>query len=241
MTKWVLGILLTVNVVFFALMQWGGALTTDVNLVAVQVPLNMDKIRLVSEVAPASAAVFAMSAVASTNTAPFVPASILSPELTSIPKPNKQCLEWGEFSGRALAEVQTGLATLKLGENLSQHSVEHAGGFWVFIPPLKNHAEVQRKIEQLKKLGINDYFVVQEEGLWWNTISLGVFKTEEAAQKFYESLREKNVRSAKVGERMSKLKFTVFSLKGVDAATIDKIKALQKGFPDSDLKSVDCN
>jgi hypothetical protein len=40
---------------------------------------------------------------------------------------------------------------------------------------------------------------------------------------------------------MSKLKFTVFSLKGVDAATIDKIKALQKGFPDSDLKSVDCN
>jgi hypothetical protein len=222
-------------------MQWGGALTTDVDLVGVPAPLNMDKIRLVSDVSPTSSVAFAMSAVSSANTSTFAPASILSPELASIPMQNKQCLEWGEFSGRALADVQTGLATLKLGDKLSQHIVEHTGGFWVFIPPLKNHAEVQRKIEQLKNFGINDYFVVQEEGTWQNTISLGVFRTEEAARKFHASLREKNVRSAKVGERMSKLKFTVFTFKDLDAAAIEQIKALQKGFPDSELKSVDCN
>ena len=241
MTKWVLGLLLVVNIAFFALMQWGGALTSDADVVAVQVPLNADKIRLVSDVVPSSAVMSPMSAVASSSATPFAPASILSSELASVPKAGKQCLEWGEFSGRGLADAQAALAALKLSEKLSLHIVEHTGGFWVYIPPLKTSSDVQRKIAQLKKLGIDDYFVVQEEGAWLNTISLGVFRTEDAAQKFHESLREKGVRSAKVGERMSKLKFTVFTLKDVDAAMTEKIKALQNGFPDSELKSADCN
>lgn len=241
MTKWVLGILLAVNIVFFALMQWGGALTKDVEAAAAQTPLNMEKIRLVSDAASASSAASSIGVMPPNNAVPFAPASILSSELASVPKAGRQCLEWGEFSGRGLSDAQTELAALKLGEKLSQSVVEHVGGFWVFIPPLKTHADVQRKIGQLKKLGVEDYFVVQEEGAWLNTISLGVFRTEEAAQKFLEVLRGKGVRSAKVGERMSKLKFTVFVVKDVDALTAEKIRALQKGFPDSELKSADCN
>ncbi|MDO8311930.1 MAG: hypothetical protein Q7T25_08320, partial [Sideroxyarcus sp.] len=61
------------------------------------------------------------------------------------------------------------------------------------------------------------------------------------AQKFLISLRDKGVRSAKVGERMSKLKFTQFVMKDMDAATADKIRVLHKDFPDSDLKITDCN
>lgn len=241
MTKWVLGVLLAVNIVFFALMQWGGALTKDVEAVAAQAPLNMEKIRLVSDAASASSAASSIGVMPPNNAVPFAPASILSSELASVPKAGRQCLEWGEFSGRGLSDAQAELAAFKLGEKLSQSVVEHVGGFWVFIPPLKTHADVQRKIGQLKKLGVEDYFVVQEEGAWLNTISLGVFRTEEAAQKLLEVLRGKGVRSAKVGERMSKLKFTVFVVKDVDALTAEKIRALQKGFPDSELKSVDCN
>jgi len=242
MTKWLLGLLLAANVVFFAVMQWSGALMADADVLSVQTPLNADKIRLVSEVASAPSVTTAVNAAPSVpaSSTVFAPASILSAELTSIPKKSRQCVEWGEFSGRGLAQVQAGLAELKLGERLSQRTVEHAGGFWVYIPPLKDHAEVQRKLEQLKKRGVEDYFVVQEEGAWLNTISLGVFRTEEAAKKFFENLREKNVVSAKVGERMSKLIFTVFVLKDVDAATADKINVLRKEFPDSELKSVDC-
>jgi hypothetical protein len=241
MTKWVLSLLLVVNIVFFAVMQWGTALTQDVEAVAVQAPLNADKIRLVSDVVPASSAVSASSAIISSNTVPFAPASILSSELASVPKTGKQCMEWGEFSGRGLVDAQAGLAALKLGDKLSQRIVEHVGGYWVFIPPLKTAADVQRKVAQLKKLGVEDHFVVQEEGAWLNTISLGVFRAEDAAQRFHESLREKGVRSAKVGERLSKLKFTVFVLKDADMANTEKVKALQKRFPDSELKSVDCN
>lgn len=244
MTKWLVGLLLLVNILFFAVMHWGAALTVDTDMPAVQAELSPDKIRLLSGVVPASPAAAASAvvpALAASAVTAFEPASILTPELISVPKEQKQCAEWGEFSGSGLAQVQTALAALPLGDNLTQRSVEHASGFWVFIAPLKNHAEVQRKIEQLQKRGVNDYFVVQENGAWPNAISLGVFRTEESAQKFLTSLRDKGVRSAKVGERMSRLKFTQFVMKDMDAATADKVRVLHKDFPDSDLKITDCN
>lgn len=159
----------------------------------------------------------------------------------SIPaqKPSS-CTEWGEFSGSDLVRAQEALAMFKLGDDLSQRTVEQNHGYWVYIPPLKKRADLERKIEQLKQRGVNDYFVVQEKGPWLNAISLGMFKTEESARKFLATLRAKDVRTAKVGERTSKLKFTVFAMKGLDAGTEDKLKALQKEFPDSELKISAC-
>lgn len=151
------------------------------------------------------------------------------------------CTEWGEFSGSDLVRAQQALAMLKLGDDLSQRTVEQDHGYWVYIPPLKKRADLERKIEQLKQRGIRDYFVVQEKGQWLNAISLGMFKTEESARKFLTALRAKDVRTAKVGQRMSKLKFTVFVMKELDAGTEDKLKALQKEFPDSELKTSACN
>ena len=72
---------------------------------------------------------------------------------------------------------------MQLGGKLSQRQVELDRGYWVYFPPLKNKEAVNRKIAELKALGINDYFVVQGPGHWQNAISLGVFKTGDAAQK----------------------------------------------------------
>ncbi len=242
MTKWLVGLLLLANILFFAAMRWGAMLTTDADVPMVQAEVSPDKIRLISDVMPASSVAAAATDAkpqAVSAVAASAPALILDPVLAT--KGRKQCMEWGEFSGSGLAQVQTALSALKLGDKETQRSVEHASGFWVYIPPLKNHAEVQRKIAQLKALGVNDHFVVQEEGEWLNAISLGVFRTEESAQKFLTGLRGKGVRTAKVGERKSKLRFTVFVLKDLDGAVADKIRALHKDFSDSELKITDCN
>lgn len=105
---------------------------------------------------------------------------------------------------------------------------------------MKNKASINQKIEQLKSRGIEEYFVVQEPGEWQRAISLGVFKSEDAAQKFLESLIAKEVRSAKIGERASKLKATVFVFSGIDVQTADKLTGLQKDFPASELKKTAC-
>jgi hypothetical protein len=250
MMKWIVGLLLLANLLLLSWMRWGNALTVDVDAAAAQVALNPDKIKLLESLAasaamPASGATAGMSLASSPASAPVVAASQVVPvsaPAVAVKAPSKalKCAEWGEFSGDDLTHAQHALAELKLGDRLTQRGVERNHGYWVYIPPLKRRAEVERKIAQLKERGVNDYFVVQEKGKWLNAISLGVFKTEEAAQKYLAVLQANGVRSARLGERISKLKFTVFVLNGLETDTVDKLNALQKGFPDSELKVSSC-
>ena len=150
-------------------------------------------------------------------------------------------MEWGGFSGSELTRATAAISALKLGSNLTQRQVEHTIGYWVYLPPLKNSAEVEKKVAQLKELGVEEYFVVQEAGKWHNAISLGVFKTEEAARRFRESVKAKGIVSAKAGARTSKHMFTVFVLKDPDAGATAKVTTLQKDFPDSEFKAATCS
>lgn len=243
MMKWIVGLLLLANLAIFSWMRWGHVLTVDTDAVATQAALNPEKIKLMDLQSPSAAASAPSGALALTPATALAVGSAPSAPVVSAVSQMKgaSCAEWGEFSGSDLTRAQQALALLKLGERLSQRNVEHNHGYWVYIPPLKRRVEVERKLAQLKERGVKDYFVVQDEGKWQNAISLGVFKTEEAAQKFLASLRTKGVRTAKVGERMSKLKFVVFVMKGLDADTVAKLGTLQKEFAGSELNSSACS
>jgi hypothetical protein len=204
-----------------------------------------------SAVRPAVSAVLAVSAPMPIS-APINPVASAVPASTPIPVPApvtapaakteaKACMEWGEFSGTDLARAEKSLSGLKLGDRMTRRTVEYANGYWVYIPPLKNHAAVNKKIAQIKADGVHDYYVVQEPPLWVNVISLGVFKTEEAAKKFQLSMKKKGVRTAKVGERKHRLKFTVFALKHIDADGRTQLAVLHNEFPNSELTTVACH
>lgn len=222
---WIL--LLLVNVIFFAVMQWG-EVWWGKPVLQEQPALHEEMIRLVDT--PQSGALGAVT----------IPAAASSATQLASGSKDQICLEWGEFSGAELARATAALSALQLGDKLSQHQYEHNIGYWVYIPPLNNRAEVNQKVAQLKALGVGEYFIVQESGLWRNAISLGIFKTQEAAQHFLDDLNGKGVRSARVGERLSKLKSTKFSLNGVSAETEAQLTAMQKDFAESELKNVPC-
>lgn len=249
MTKWIVSLLL-VNLALFGWMRWGHTLTAEADTPVAQAALNADKIKLLEWTAVSAVA----SGVSTTSGMTLTLSPIAMPAVTVVPsvlpvsapavahaQPQaSSCAEWGEFSGSDLARAQQSLAVLKLGDALAQRSVERNHGYWVYIPPLKKRSQVERKIAQLKERGVEDYFVVQEEGRWQNAISLGVFKSEEAAQKFLASLQAKDVRTAKIGERVSKLRYIVFVMKNLDAGIVGKLNAMQKEFPDSELKVSAC-
>ena len=224
--KAVFGIFLVINLAVFAVMR--ADLLNDGTAVVAQPALNEAKIRLLDEPAQAVSLPVSSPIMATTLTPPT-------------DKPVAVCMEWSDFSGADLKRASEALAGMQLGEKLSQRPVEYNIGYWVYIPPLKNKASINQKIEQLKARGVEEYFVVQEAGEWQHAISLGVFKSEDAAQKFLESLAAKEVRSAKIGERASKLKATVFVFNAIDAQTADKLTGLQKDFPASELKKVACH
>ena len=223
-------ILLVLNVGLFAVMR--GGLLNDDSAVLAQPALNEQKIRVLS-------AADATPAMSTPAPAVVVPTPAASPASSESATPI--CLEWSDFSGADLKRANEALAGLKLGAKLSQREIEYNIGYWVYIPPLKDKTSITQKIAQLKSRGVEEYFVVQEAGEWQHAISLGIFKSEEAAQKFLESLAAKEVRSAKIGERASKLKATVFMFNGLDKQLADDLNELQKDFPASELKKSACH
>jgi cell division septation protein DedD len=260
MMKILFWILLLGNVVLFTVMQWGGFFRSDQGGQA-QADLNSEMIRLMPSLqsalpkpvlAPVAVAPAPVRVPVATTMVPVSAPIAVSTTLSSTTlshnmdaetatKPDTPiCLEWGDFSGEELTRANSALSALQLVDKVSQQKVDRDMGYWVYFAPFKNKAGVKKKITELKELGINEYYVIQTPGHLLNAISLGVFKTREAAQNFLDHLRTKGVRTAKIGERASKLKATVFLLNKVDATIEARLAVIQKDFAGTELKKVPC-
>ncbi|HEY0665695.1 MAG TPA: SPOR domain-containing protein [Gallionella sp.] len=236
--KKLLIILLVANLAFFAAMK----MRQENPDKAVNGALNESKIRLVSsnqaEVKPAPEK---EAAVIQTRPEPSISpeSKAVNPQPAAVEaKPEALCMEWGEFAGSELERAKKAIAGL--AEKPVLRETEYENSYWVYMPPLKDRRAVIRKVREIKKLGIKEYFVVGSSDKWANAISLGVFKTQEAAEKHLKQLQTRGIRTAIVGERGGKLKTTTFVLNAVNPATKTNLQRIQKEFPDSELVNSTC-
>ena len=170
---------------------------------------------------------------------------VLAPEqvgaLTRKPEPQKAaaapavCIEWGGFDGAELARAEQALAPLALGAKLSRRRQDEPTGYWVYMPPLANRQAANQKAGELKRLGVNDYFVVTDDAKWRNAVSLGIFKTEEAAKSRLAALRTQGVRTAIVGPRDTQPGKTYFQVQDASPALSAKLNELKQGFAGSEV------
>jgi len=150
------------------------------------------------------------------------------------------CVEWGVFAGPDVARAEAALVGLELPAGQIERAVADAGGYWVYMPPLKTKPEIDRKIGELKALGVTEFFVVQDAGKWRNAISLGIFRTDEAAQAFLAKLKERGVRSAVAARRENFLKQVAFYVREPGEATVARLTLIQQEFPGSEIKAGPC-
>ena len=148
------------------------------------------------------------------------------------------CLELGAFNLGEVARVQQLLEPLALGAKLSQRRAEEIASYWVFMPPQGSRQAANRKSAELKKLGVEDFFVLQEDPKSRFAISLGIFKTEEAAQARLAELRKKGVRTARVAPRETPVQKVYFTVREVPEALASRLNELRQRLPGSELK--DC-
>jgi hypothetical protein len=145
------------------------------------------------------------------------------------------CVEWGSFPAQDADRVQSALAALNLGDRISSRKVEEAAQWWVYMPPQGGKTAADRKTEELKRLGIADYYVITDDGPNKWAISLGVFRTEESARGYLATIGAKGVKTARVTERETRVQKTVFQIRKVDDALQTRLTAMRKDFPGVDM------
>jgi sporulation related protein len=172
--------------------------------------------------------------------------SLLTPQQVAALGPAKAsaladvCVEWGPFSDADRTRVLGALEPLDLAALISQKKVEVIANYWVFIAPAANRAAADKKAEEIKALGVRDLAVV-DSGTQRFAISLGVFRTEEAAQARLAALQTRGVKTAKVGARAQSVMQTVLVVRDPPAPAVARMKDLQSAFTDSDIKIGTCD
>jgi hypothetical protein len=168
---------------------------------------------------------------------PIVPPAPAGPASALLSAAGSSCLEWGGFALAEALLAQKALEPLALGARLSERRSDETAGWWVFIPPQGNRAAALKKTEELKALGVDDFFVVQDEGRFRWAVSLGVFSSEVAAQSRLGSLRERGVKTAQLGQRDAAVMKVWLRIRDTQAAEQVKIKDLAAQSPGTELRA----
>lgn len=147
------------------------------------------------------------------------------------------CLEFGAFNLADVPRAEQALQPLGLGARLAQRRTDEVASYWVFMPSQGTRQAASRKSAELKKLGVEDFFIVQEDSKFRFAISLGIFKTEEAAKARLTELRARGVRTAQVVPRETPIQRVHFVIRDVPEALAAKLAEVRQGFPGTELKA----
>ncbi|AMP12079.1 sporulation related domain protein [Collimonas arenae] len=230
MLKLIFWLLLLANAALFAAERgYLGALYSDGREPArVGKQLQADKIKLLTaDAVPVAAAASTPAAAASNDSAP--------PQVADVAP--VACTEIGNFNAAEARRFSSQLAELTPSIKFARRDVQEVASHMVYLPSLGSKEAADKKADDLRRLGISDFFVIQDSSPLRFGISLGIFKTDEAAQKQVANLAKRGLTGAKVGSRnasSTKVAFQLRDLGGASKSAFDKIKA---DFPAQEVRS----
>ncbi|PAS98706.1 MAG: hypothetical protein CGU28_00715 [Candidatus Dactylopiibacterium carminicum] len=91
-----------------------------------------------------------------------------------------------------------------------------APSYWVHIPPSGGKEGATRRAEILTRAGLTDLIIIRDPGPNQFAISLGLFRSEEAARRLFDQLRKRNVINVRLTVRDNTGNKARVELKGPD-------------------------
>lgn len=143
-----------------------------------------------------------------------------------------------EFSGIAPAHAQRArdsFAALQLGTRITERRIEEITRHWVFVPPARDRRTAEATIAQMRRQGVTELSIRPD-----NSVSLGVFSTEEAARRFLQSLQARGVQGIEQGPFVRELRELVMLIREPDTELVSRLAVLQRDFANSQLRAVPC-
>ena len=134
--------------------------------------------------------------------------------------------------------AQAAFAVMDLGERVSLKNLEEFTRFAVSLPVQRDRKLADALVANLKKANVKDVLIMAD-----NSVSLGLFSSEEAAQRVVAEMETKAavlVKGITITPKNPQTRETVFTLREPDAAIIGKVALMQREFEASVLKGVEC-
>jgi len=145
------------------------------------------------------------------------------------------CVELSGITPADATRAREAFAALQLGPRMTERRVEEITRYWVFIPPARDRKAADTRMTEIRRQGVTDLSIRPD-----NSISLGVFSTEEAARRFLASMESKGVRGAEQGPFVKDLREIVMLVREPDSELLARLTLLQRDYASSQLRAVAC-
>jgi len=93
-----------------------------------------------------------------------------------------------------------------------------------------------KKLAELKRLGVDDFYAIQDEGKFRFAVSLGVFSSKDGAAKRLEAVRAKGVRTALSAERTSAAPKVIVQIRDGGDAVVARINEVKANYPGTEAR-----
>lgn len=201
-------------------------------------PENPDAARVAQQVAPEKVRVVSRGE-APQPVKPVEAPPVEAAKAPEAPEPEKNlCLRWERLQSATATRIAEAVSAAHPAFKVVRKSMAADGGWWVYLPPANNRDEADRRAGELKRAGINDYFIVQEAGPNRFAISLGIFSTEKAAQEQFADIRGKGFKSVKLTQRPGKDVGMLVEATGPEAESSALVAEIARLVPAR--KAIDC-
>ena len=150
------------------------------------------------------------------------------------------CYKWGNFTKTNLPAAQVVLVRLGLQSVISQEAgAEEDRRFWVYYPPLKSAAIAQQKADEIRAMGVDELFIVQDSQ-WRNAISFGLFQDEQLASALLNDLLVKGVKGATKALRSPGKSLSSLLVNAVSSDAALELQKIKPEFVGTELESAAC-
>jgi len=213
--KWIVWALLALNLavagVFIGRDHWPQPAS------GLNAPMNVDRLSLRSQSAPASR---------------------VTPQQQAV-QAEALCVEWRGLSVGEYPQAREQLKALVNERVMSFTEVPLNTRHWVIFPPLPSAESAGAKLSELAAAGVLDAFVVRD-GVWRNAISLGLYANDEAARRRVREVEDRGVLGTRVELQPRQGTEYYFVIRSEDPDALKSLGGIKQAYPNSQQSRVAC-
>lgn len=189
------------------------------------------------QLTPTQARQAAASAAAAPQAEVAMPAPEPAPEPAPVAAPVTRdlvaCVQAGPFSTADARRFEARVARLGLAPRQSRIELpfQEVTSRLVYLPPNGGREGAQRRVAELKERGVTNFFIMQNDTSPLRyAISLGVFKSDGAAQKLVADLQRQGVRGVRILPRGPQVTRAGYQYRQIDAGERDRLTGIADNY-----------
>jgi hypothetical protein len=143
------------------------------------------------------------------------------------------CVQAGPFSTADARRFEARVARLGLAPRQARIEIpyQEVTSRLVYLPPNGGREGAQRRVAELKERGVTNFFIMQNDTSPLRyAISLGVFKSDGAAQKLVADLQRQGVRGVRILPRGPQVTRAGYQYRQIDAAERDRLTGIADNY-----------